>query len=316
MSDFRTGQNPSALDGVAPDADERTVHALILHSAEKIDGDDRRNRRVMSVMDAVRQIIERSGVAPSSDENPPMIGEAAAAVGRRKNSLVYLLSAVAAGAIAIAVFMLHSPPNGPAMATVPDLLSALDRPGDRRFEIKVDPADPREKHGLDGATLYLRNHDQYLLVRRTPKEREIFDGFDGRESWRIRGGAIVERQSGLGAGGLPMPRSMSEIPFGDLRATIARIAEDYKIAEFAIERSAADAAPRRRLVAEKSDEKTKGPRRIEILADARTGLPERIDFIDAKFQGSPTPRRLTFTLAGEGPQPADFFSAERHVEKR
>ncbi len=73
----------------------------------------------------------------------------------------------------------------PALASLDDVLGALGRPGDRTFHIRVEPP-TRERDsrpGMDGATLYFRDGQQFLLSRIDPKGGEALDGYDGRQSW-------------------------------------------------------------------------------------------------------------------------------------
>ena len=65
--------------------------------------------------------------------------------------------------------------------------------------------------------------------------------------------------------------------------------------------------------ARRNSHDVKGPVVIEIWADSKTGMPHRIVFHDAKFQGSTQPRRLTFDLISEAPLPADWFTPSVHV---
>ena len=167
--------------------------------------------------------------------------------------------------------------------------------------------------GLDHATLYLRNGTQYLLVRPDPKGGWLFDGFDGHQSWRISGGALAETKEGLGAGGLGMPQNMTATLFSDLQPTLERIRVDYTVERLDQSPLPTGGGPLRHLVAHRNSHDVKGPVIIEIWADSKTGMPHRIVFDQAKFQGSTQPRRLTFDLISEAPLPADWFTPAVHV---
>ncbi len=66
-------------------------------------------------------------------------------------------------------------------------------------------------------------------MRNDPKGGVIFDGYDGRQSWRIRAGVLEETKEGLGAGGIPMPPIMADVPFSDLHQTLERMRVDYTV---------------------------------------------------------------------------------------
>ncbi len=200
------------------------------------------------------------------------------------------------------------------MASINAMIDALNRPGDRTYRVRVTPRDGLNRPGLDGATLYLRDGQQFLLARIDPRGGELFDGFDGQESWRVRAGEVVESQDGPGAGRIPLPQIMAEVPFTDLRRTLERIHGDYSI-----ERP--DGGPLRpaekplmHIRAKRNSPAVKGPPTIEIWADPQTGLPRRIVFREAKFQGSQRPRLLELELTTEANLPEDWFSPSAHVQ--
>jgi hypothetical protein len=216
--------------------------------------------------------------------------------------------------IAVSIFALFYNPK-PALASLNDILAALNRPGDHAFQISVDPPDPEflTPAGLDHATLYLRDGKRYLLVRPDAKGGSLFDGYDGTQSWRISGGMLAETRQGPGAGGLGMPQNMVDTLFSDLQPTLERIRVDYTLERLDQLPLPAGGSPLRHLVARRNSPEVKGPVVIEIWADSKTGMPRRIVFDQAKFQGSTQPRRLAFDLISEAPLPADWFTPAIHV---
>jgi len=167
--------------------------------------------------------------------------------------------------------------------------------------------------GLNDATLYLRDGHQYLLVRDDPNGGVIFDGYDGQQSWRIRNGVVAETKAGLGAGGIPMPPMMANVPFSDLRQTLERIRVDYTVEQFDQAPLPSGSELLRHVLVRRNSREVKGPETTEIWANAKTGMPRRIVFDRAKLQGNPEPCRLTFDLSSEAPLPADWFAPTVHV---
>lgn len=228
-----------------------------------------------------------------------------------------LADSAAAAVIAIAVGAFgFSTSTRPAHASVAQILTALGRPGECTYRISVAPADTEPRHGLNGATLYLRDGRHYLLVRIDHKGRELFDGYDGQSSWRIRAGAFVEDREGRGAGGIPMSGLMAEVPFVDLQRTRESIQRDYGVERFDLAPLGAGGAQVRHLLARRRAPQTKGPVTIEIWADPQSGTPQRIVLDDAKFQGNPAPRRLTFELVSEAQLPSEWFHHGAHQRDR
>ncbi|MBU0638651.1 MAG: hypothetical protein KKB50_07290 [Planctomycetes bacterium] len=221
--------------------------------------------------------------------------------------------AAAAGILLIVGVYMFTSSTTPAMASINAIIDALGRPGDRTYHVAVAHADGHGRPGLDRAILYSRDGQQFLLVRIDPKGGELFDGFDGQRSWRVRAGVLVEAQDGPGASRIPMPEIMTNVPFADLLQTLQRIRADYTI-----ERT--DQAPLQpggesltHVRARRNSRSVKGPPTIEIWADSETGLPHHIVFHRAKFQGSQRPRRLELELTASANLPEDWFSPSVHV---
>ncbi|HQL76363.1 MAG TPA: hypothetical protein PLD58_24545, partial [Phycisphaerae bacterium] len=207
----------------------------------------------------------------------------------------------------------------------------LAHPGDRTYRIAMEdlpepphradrvgsPPPPPERvprPGLDGATLYLRDAGQYVLVRDDPNTpAKILDGYDGRQSWRVRRGRLAEIKDGLGAGGIPMPTILADVPFCDLHRTLDRIRTDYTIEQSDLAPLDASQRPLLHVLARRNSRLVRGPETIEIWANASTGMPRRIVFDRAKLQGNRHAVRLTFDLADEAPLPADWFTPGPHV---
>lgn len=310
----------SQSDGVRHEADNRLVHALLVHLHDSQVA-EHRNQRVQRVMEAIRA----SSVQVQEDQDTRVIAPTSG------SPLIRLWARRGAWAVAamivLAVGVFQIMPQTAAMASLDSVLSALAQPGDRTFRIRVEmspgggshpvggqpPHGEQQRPGLDHATLYLRNGLQFVLVRKDPKGGELFDGYNGRQSWRIRANALTECREGPGAGGIPMPQMMADIPFIDLQGTLQRIRSDYIINRFGSEHLPTGGGLGLHLVARRKSHDVKGPETIEIRADAATGMPKQIVFEGAKFQGSPEPRRLTFELISEEALPVAWFSPAPHL---
>jgi hypothetical protein len=313
--------HPPGDDSPGRQADERLVHALLVHLHDDRAVSDR-ERRVGQVIQAIRSQVPAADTGRSS----------AAAEGLRRTSRPHrwtgrvLWAAAAVVLVAVGAWILTYSP-APAMASLNDILNALGRPGDRTYRLQMVemPAPPEgrprdtpspqtvPRPGLDGATLYLRDATQYVLVRNDPKGGVVLDGYDGRQSWRIRNGRLAEIRDGLGAGGIPIPPMMADVPFSDLHGTLARIRVDYTVHCFDEAPLPSGGEKLRHVLARRNSREVKGPETIEIWADPQTGLPRHIVFDRAKFQGSPEPHRLTVELTSEAPLPADWFAPTPHV---
>lgn len=316
MSDERKN-----LEDLEPDqmADERLIHALLLHIHDD-QAAEHRERRVQQVMQTVRESAEP---APAGDRSSP--------VARWDHILRFptwarrgAWAAAAASLLALGLWMLTSGP-APALASLNDIISALGRPGDRTFHIQMvdlpeppgrappDDHGPVPKPGLDDATLHLRDGRQYVLVRHDPKGGTIFDGYNGRQSWRVRNGVVAQTKEGLGAGGIPMPPIMADVPFSDLQRTLERIRVDYTVEQLDQAALSSGGPMLRHVRVRRNSRQVKGPETIEIWAHPQSAMPQRIIFERAKIQGNQAPCRLTFDLVSQDPLAPDWFDPAAHT---
>lgn len=288
-------------------ADERLIHALLLHIHDP-QAIQQRDARVRRVIDAIR--------APKILRFP---------IWTRK-----LVAAAAAMLLIAAGIWVFSYSSTPALASLNEIISALARPGDRTFHIRmVDlpeppgrlPPDDQEskgegplpKPGLNDATLHLRDGIQYVLARHDPNGGEIFDGFDGQQSWRVRRGVVAEMKDGLGAGGIPMPPIMADVPFCDLHQTLKQIQVDYTVEQLNRASLVPGGHLQRHVVVRRNSREVRGPETIEIWADPQTAMPRRIIFDRAKLQGNSAPCRLTLDLINEDALPPAWFKPSSHA---
>ncbi len=305
--------NPE-LQGPAATADERLVHALLTHLYDEQSAQHRR-RRVQRVVEAI-----------AASARPARL------VTLWARRAAYAAAAMLLAAVGIWGFM-YTPAK--AMASLNDIIGALAKPGDRTYHITMQDLDeppppegddrpPRPgdrpgpripRPGLDDATLYLRDGRQYLLVRRDPNGGVIYDGFDGRQSWRIRRGELAEARQGPGAGGIPMPAMMADVPFSDLHQTLERIKVNYTLERLDEAALPAGGQLLRHVLVRRNSRQVKGPETIEIWADGQSGLPRRIVFDRAKLQGNIEPCRVTLDLLSDRPLAADWFTPAPHQSR-
>jgi len=295
-------ETPEILQTPQQQADDRFVHALLLHIHED---EMARRQRVARVMECISDGEPRHATFRQPERNHLRLP------GWRKSGV---LAAAASILLGLAILFFMSTPT-PVMASLSDILTALSRPGDRTFRIHVEPPSQdsnTSRPGLDQATLYLRNGNEYVLTRINPRGGEVFDGYDGNQSWRVRRGEMVEEKQGLGAGGIPMSQTMLEVPFADLQNTLSQLNDGYVVDRFDRAQLPGVQSSFAHVLAHRKSQAVKGPQTIEIWADTKTGVPQRIVFDKAKFQGSSDPRRLTFDLVSDSPLSANWFTPSAH----
>lgn len=308
--------------GTDREADERLIHSLLLHIHDN-QAASHSKQRVQQVMQTIRHSAQQD-TSPLSSAT----GRVAACRLRFPNWARHYAQVAALILIGIGLWFFNYNPT-PAMASLDDILNSLGLPGDRTYSISMkDLSDllwqqrPENenwlasipKPGLDNSTLYLRDGYQYLLVRQNPnKNGLIYDGYDGKQSWRVTDGRVAEIKEGLGAGGIPMPPIMADVPFCDLHQTLKRIHMDYTVEHFGQASLHIDTELLRYTRVRRNSRDVKGPETIEIWANPESGIPQCIIFDDAKIPGNQHPCRLTFELISEKPLLLDWFTPVPHV---
>ncbi len=232
--------------------------------------------------------------------------------------------------ISFTILFTQLPPNT-ATAAIDQMIAAIDHAGDRTYSIRIEgnrrenhpprpdepPAEkrrePGERAGLDGATLYLRGNNKFVLYWQTPSGKTVINGSDGQTNWHIRPDKPVLVSNNPEAFRIPMPPELAALLSLDLKATLQQIRNHYEVKylEDITDDHRQDSSVTY-LDARKSDRDFPGPKNIEIWAEAETGLLLRIEFADIYLQGDPNPQRLIIDLVDQSQLPENWFSHQTH----
>jgi outer membrane lipoprotein-sorting protein len=229
------------------------------------------------------------------------------------------------------VILFMKMPANTAMASIEKMAVALDHAGDRTYSITVENSgkdnnssteqlreqseEPGERAVLNGATLYLRGSDKFVLFRQTPSGRTVINGSDGQTRWLIRPDRPVLVSNDPQAFRIPMPPELEAILSLDFKATLQHIRNNYKIK--ILEEVTDDKAQhnsRTYLDASKTSKDFPGPKNIEIWSDTKTGLLLRIEFADIHLESDSSPKRLIIDLINQTKQPDEWFTRQAHQE--
>lgn len=222
--------------------------------------------------------------------------------------------AAAAAVVVIGFSMaLFSPTS--AAASVAQMMSALSQAMDRTYTIRVLEGDPwlplkvNRFANYEGAKLYLRTDNQYVLERTLDRGESSFMGSDGTINWDIRHDGPVRISRDLERFRRGLPGRQQDVPFLDLRGLLSSLASGY---DLETTRDAVDPALRL-LRATKRSRSTNGPREMSFAYRQETGVIMRMQLLGLpREEGGP--RSLELTLTSESPLPADFFSHTAHHE--
>lgn len=222
-----------------------------------------------------------------------------------------LAVAVLAASVVFALWLWSPTRQVNAADELQRLIDAPHPPIDRVYRIdSLDPnpapTEPRQPP-IDGATLYVRAPDRYVLVRRFPDGRPYVTGYDGERNWDVPPGAAPVR---LSRDPLrfrwALPGHQHGIPFADLRSDLVQLRDAYTLSVLPT-----DAAGLKGLRAEKKSAEYRGPKRVELWYDGGTGVISRMTFGGLpRARGGPT--SVAVNLIEQRDLGADFFRHDAH----
>ena len=298
-------------------ADVQLLHALLTGLAEN--SETSRQRRVDKLMQSIGADTDK------------VVGEQA---NSPRKSRWYVGPAIRWGTaamiiIGITIVLTSLPPNK-AMATIDQMISAIEKAGDRTYSIivrdqktgrreqtgtisEVERSNRQERAGFDGATLYLRGKDKYVLYRYTQSGQTVVNGSDGQTNWLIRPRREVLVSNNPQAFRIPMPEDLADLLTLDFGHTLLRIRERYRIKYLGTVPVEQDQdVSWAYLHATLQKRRFRGPRVIRIWAHPDTGLLRRIEFADIQLQGDTEPKKLILDLVDQKQLPNDWFTHSAH----
>lgn len=298
-------------------ADLHLVHSLMMQISSR--DETARERRIQQLMQRID--TERT----TSSGSRPVIPD------RLHNFLRPLTRyGIAAVVIVSLTILLTQMASNNAIAAMDKIITAMDQAGDRTYRIIVKDSKtgtgnrrpgrfsdmrkaPGERADLDGAKLYLRGNDRFVLYRPTPSGETVINGSDGQTRWLIRPRKPVLVSNDLQAFRIPMPEELAGLLTLDFKATLVQIRENYEIKYLDnVQQEQEEGIAWMYLDARKQSNKFRGPRNIRIWAHSETGVLERIEFVDIRLQGQSEPRKLVIELINQNPLPGDWFTHQSH----
>ncbi|MCX7399103.1 MAG: hypothetical protein NT138_15675 [Planctomycetales bacterium] len=277
---------------------------------------------------------ERQGVSPpcrSAGDDATGLSEVAvtrradalplAGVVARRRSVIALVSTASLICVAIVVF-LKSFGDNPAVAAAGEIqrlieLNALTM--DRTYKITVEEAvlprrGPSSEDGrppkapMDGATLYVRDGQQFVLSRVTDAGPFV-TGSNGKVSWAVRPDGPVRYSKDLNRFNRDLPGHEHEMPLVNIHDGLERLRRAYDVQLLPVE-DGESSEPATRLLVAVRHPKERGPRRVEISYEVESGLIGQMRFIEMPY--GPESLTLRLTLLSEDLLDERFFDHESH----
>jgi len=298
-------------------ADVQLVHAMLMGLAE--DNKYARQSRVSKLMQSIRADEKKQAKKKVLGAQKP----------RRYVGPLISWSTAAIIIISLAILLISLPSNK-AMATIDQMISAIENAGDRTYSIIVrgqntgrrkwesgkfaaERSNRQERAGFDAAILYLRGKDKYVLYRYTPSGKTVVNGSDGQTNWLIRPKRPVLVSNDPQAFRIPMPDDLATLLTLDFSDTLLQIRKHYKIKYLGTVPVEQDQETSwTYLHATRQNRSFKGPRVIRIWAHPDTGLLRRIEFAEIRLQGDTEPKKLILDLADQKRLPESWFKHTDH----
>ena len=207
-----------------------------------------------------------------------------------------------------------------ASATLEKIIAAAHKVGDRTYSIwvienykEVHPSQRKRPEELDGARLYVRGHDQYVLIQKIINGGQRLTGCDGELAWAMRVDGPVHVSSDLRRFRGGLPGHQNELPFINLNAQLNQLHEKYELELLPEAGREVEGRVMAGLLGIKKSRDVGGPKRIEIWADQQTGVIQRM-IMDGMPRAKGGPRSLILELISQTELPVDFYSHTSHHE--
>jgi hypothetical protein len=201
------------------------------------------------------------------------------------------------------------------------MLKSLSR-GDRLYSINVEemvlPSKrQRDKHDssrppkptLEGAKLYVRGLDQFVLMRFRDDGVPFVTGSDGQIGWAIAPSGPVRISADTQRFNRDLPGHEHSIPLGNLSQGLEQIQKAYAV-EIVVAAPSEQLQEQEAMLIAIKKPGERGPKRIEIQYGRNSGRIAQIRFIEMPYG----PDRLTvrLTLIEELSLPSPFFHHTHH----
>jgi hypothetical protein len=195
-----------------------------------------------------------------------------------------------------------------AAAGLDQLIAKTSDLGDRTYSIGNLDRFPEKNDGrrppIDGARLYVRGQQQYVLVRQFPDGRKFSTGFDGRQNWAAPPDGAVRLSNDPNRFRGPLPGHKHGVPFVDLKSDLIEIRNAFSVS-FLEGKNGMN-----RLFARKK-RGVRGPRDILIQYDEQTGIIHEMIFRGLpQQQGGPS--SVVLSLISQDTLDPSFFEHSFH----
>jgi hypothetical protein len=295
---------------------------------------DPENARIFAEAALLHDRLQNTVAMDRSVSHLPELGQSSVLSDRRDRSFssfpVWSTAASIAVLLAGAAVLWFS--SGPSTAS--DAFRELDRIlirsmqwKDRTYEIVVeDIASPSErgnrtarqdtrrppKPPLDGATLHIRQGNQFVLIRKTSEGLPFITGSNGKQSWAVNTRGSVKVSSDIHHFDHDLPGHETSVPLANLHEGLEQLKRSYHLqfSSLGPEEYETQQGENVRLLVAVKKPKVRGPQRVEITYDSNTGRILSMRFVQMPY--GPDRLDLRLSLVNENELPIDVFEYTSH----
>lgn len=243
--------------------------------------------------------------------------------------------AVAASFVAIAasvmlVFSLLAPGQNAsaAITSLEKVILAAAQPTDRTYSVRVteeysaskkprnlsQEAWEREaKERIDGARLYVRGVNQFVLSTTLESGTTRTSGCDGQVSWAFRQDGPVHVSTNLQRFRGGIPGQQQDLPFLNIHSHLSQLQNGYELELTGQQPTSEKTGELSHLVGVRQSRDVRGPKQIEIWFDASDGTVHRM-VLGGLPRGRGGPKSVMLELESQSSLAPNFFSHDAHHE--
>lgn len=296
-------------------ADELFVHAAL------VDRVQRNNEKEITNLYSVLNLISKDVPAPSRSAKTPT-GFA------RNNQFVVVSSALSLTIALLVMFYFVSPYQNAnaALASLQKVLKATREPLDRTYVIRLLEEYSREKKpqrisqeawnvesvvDVDGALLFVRGVDQFVLSMplRSGGTRTL--GCDGETSWAFRDNGPVHVSNDLNRFRGALPGQQQDLPLINIFEHVNQLQSGYDVTLEEYASFLEGGVTLSKISGVRNSRDVRGPKQIELFFDSDTGVIHTIR-LDGLPRGRGGPKSVLFELKDQSDLGEAFFSHVSH----
>lgn len=314
--------SPGTEDAIVEGSSEAFADSLLVHGLlADIGGRDHEQETL-----SLRGVMER--IDSEGDTETAALARPSGTGGRRRFAM--LTSALTIAAAALVMFVVFGPQQrvSAAMASLEKVLEAAAKPFDRTYLVHVveeyphdkkpnnlsqEAWDRESKKQIDGATLFVRGANQYVLTVMLRSGQNRTSGCDGQVSWAFREDGPVHVSTDLTRFRGGVPGQQQGMPFINIHAHISQLRSGYKVDLTDEQDVASDGTGLSQLVGIRKSRDVRGPKQIEIWFDAENGTVHKM-LLNGLPRGRGGPKSVMLQLEDETNLGPPFFSHDAHHE--